>query len=68
MKRKLKITSCIIITASLFILGFQLYLYNANIDGIQHIKTVELDKEIFISILVFIIGTTMFLRSTRIKE
>ncbi|MGL4583484.1 MAG: hypothetical protein ACRCVU_10940 [Flavobacterium sp.] len=68
MKRKLKITSCIIIIASLAILGFQLYFYNDNIDAIQQLNTAELDKEILISNLMLIIGLTMFLRSTRIKE
>lgn len=68
MKRKLKITSCIIIIASLVILGCQLYFYNDNIDAIQQLNTSELDKEILISNLMLVIGSTMFLRSTRIKE
>lgn len=71
MKQKLKITSSFIIIASLLILGHQIYMYNIHIETLQQIeafKIHEYDKEIFISILTFLIGITMYIRSRRIKE
>ncbi|MCC9043372.1 hypothetical protein LNQ81_11900 [Myroides sp. M-43] len=71
MKRKLKLTSCFIIIASLFILAYQLYSYSTHVETLKHLDSFnpsELDKEIFISIVMLVIGSIMFLRSTKLKE
>lgn len=68
MKKKLKFTSYFIITASLLILANQLYNYNNHIKTLNQLKATELNKEIFVSILMLSIGSILLYRSTNIRE
>ncbi|GAQ14247.1 hypothetical protein MODO_1927 [Myroides odoratimimus] len=46
-------------------------MYNIHIETLQQLeafKVHEYDKEIFFSVLTFLIGITMYIRSRRIKE
>lgn len=68
MKKKLKFISYFIIIASLLILSNQLYNYDSHIEALNQLNANELNKEIFISLLMLSIGSVLLYRSISIKE